>query len=161
MTSKKSKLQAELKQNKPFRDSGQEALLAIRRTADTLQREMARTIEPFGVTEQQYNVLRILRGSHPDGLPSLEIGDRMIERQPNVTRLLDRLDRKGLVRRKRSTQDRRVVRCWISDRGLDLLSEMDDPIDATDLRLAGNLSAEEHDQLIELLARVRTLEPDD
>lgn len=158
MTSKKSRLQAELKQNKPFRHPGEEALLAIRRTADTLAREMSRTIEPFGVTEQQYNVLRILRGSHPDGLPSLEIGDRMIERQPNVTRLLDRLERKGLVRRRRSTEDRRVVRCWISDAGLELLSEMDAPIRATDDRLAGNLDAGEHARLIELLERIRTLD---
>ncbi len=161
MTNSQSRLQRELKQGRPFRNPADEALLAVRRTADVLARAVSRTLEPHGITDQQYNVLRILRGSHPDGLPTLEIADRMIERQPNVTRLLDRLERKGWVRRARSKEDRRVVRCWVTDRGLALLSALDAPIDAMDDRLARNLTRREQKQLIELLERIRETESDE
>ena len=146
----------ELKQSKPFRHVGEESLLAIRRTADFVIHEVVRTVGPFGITDKQYNVLRILRGSHPGGLPTLEIGDRMIERQPNVTRLLDRLEAKNLVHRERSTEDRRVVQCRISREGLELLARMDEPIGAMGDRLAARLGADEHEHLIQLLERLRT-----
>lgn len=155
MTRSESKLQRELKQNKPFRHAGEEAIMAIRRTADTVVRALSRVVEPFGITEHQYNVLRILRGSYPKGLPTLEVGDRMLEQQPNVTRLVDRLEKKGLARRERCTHDRRIVRCWITDEGLALLADMDEPIAAKDDQLARCLTVGEHEQLIDFLERVR------
>ena len=155
MARTESKLLSELKQTKPFRHAGEEAILAIRRTADAVVRAFSRLVEPYGITEHQYNVLRILRGSYPKGLPTLEVGERMLEQQPNVTRLVDRLEKKGLARRERCTHDRRIVRCWITEEGLSLLADMDDVVDAKDDQIAGSLSAGEHEQLIDLLERVR------
>ena len=94
-----SRIQAEIKQKKPFRSRQQEAGLALLRTADVVRRRIARVIEPHGVTLQQYNVLRILGGAGKEGMPTLEIAGRMIERTPGITRLLDRLEAKRLVRR--------------------------------------------------------------
>jgi len=158
MSDENDSLLRELKQRRPFKTRAQEAVVAIRRTADVVLRESARVMEPYGVTDQQYNVLRILRGSHPGSLPTLEIGERMIERQPGVTRLLDRLEAKGLVRRQRCTDDRRVVHCWISDAGLELLARMDEPVDRGEDRLMRHLTEEEQRQLVSLLDRVRTAE---
>lgn len=145
----------ELKQRRPFRTSAQEAWVAILRTADVLRRVRSTEFEAVGLTEQQYNVLRILRGAHPDTLPTLEIGSRMIERQPGITRLLDRLEAKGWVRRERSTSDRRIVDCSITDAGLDLLGRVDGPAQDAEERILGVLSATEQRQLTSLLRRVR------
>ena len=155
MSDEISMIQREIKQRRPFRSKAQEAMVAIRRTANVVYRATARVIEPYGITDQQYNVLRILRGAHPDSLPTLEIGERMIEQQPGVTRLLDRLEAKGLVRRERSTEDRRIVHCWISDAGLELLASMDDAVDQADEVLVRKLTEEEQRQLISLLDRIR------
>ena len=155
MSRKQSTLQRELRQRRPFASLGIEAAVAIRRTADVILQVNARTIEPFGITEQQYNVLRILRGMHPDSLPTLEIGVRMIERQPNVTRLLDRLEGKGLVVRQRSAEDRRVVQCRIADAGLALLAQIQQPLESAIDRQLRKLTEEEKAQLLVLLERVR------
>lgn len=152
-----SLLQQEIKQ-RAFRSSAQEATIAILRTADVLRRRIAGVLEPHGITMQQYNVLRILRGSFPDPLPTLEIGERLIEQTPGVTRLIDRLEEKGLVRRARCTEDRRLVHCWITPAGLELLAELDPVADATDERLAGSFDPGELRQLIGLLERVRRRE---
>src|SRR6185295_1524706 len=109
-----SALQREIRQTRPFRSRSQEAMLALLRTADQVHRSFARVVEPHGITLQQYNVLRILRGAGDAGLPTLEIGARMIERSPGVTRLIDRLEAKGWVRRERCPHDRRQVLCWIT-----------------------------------------------
>jgi DNA-binding MarR family transcriptional regulator len=109
--------------------SGQ-AVVAILRAADTVRRRMSDALEPHGITGQQYNVLRILRGAHPEPLPTLEIGERMMERNPGVTRLLDRLEQKGLVDRERGERDRRQMRRAITPRGLALLAALDDVIRA-------------------------------
>jgi DNA-binding MarR family transcriptional regulator len=85
-------LRRELKQNRPFRSPAQEGLIAIVRTSDQLRRVLERVIDVQGITGQQFNVLRILRGAAPDPLPVLEIGERMIEEAPGITRLLDRLE---------------------------------------------------------------------
>jgi MarR family transcriptional regulator, organic hydroperoxide resistance regulator len=151
-------LLTELKQRRPFPNRAQEAVVAIRRTADVVYRTMARCMEPYGITDQQYNVLRILRGAHPDSLPTLEIGERMIERQPGVTRLLDRLEAKRLVRRQRSSEDRRVVDCWITESGLELLRTMDVPVDEADRRLMRHLTDDDLGQLVGLLEKVRRAE---
>jgi len=126
-----SKLQKEIKQNKPFRSRRQEAVLAIVRTADVLKRRW-RVAEEFGVTGQQYNVLRILRGAHPEPLPTMEIASRMIENTPGITGLLDRLEEKGLVQRARDADDRRCSRCSITAKGMKLLAEMDEPINQSE-----------------------------
>ena len=91
------------------------------------------------LTLHQYNVLRILRGSHPAGLPSGEIANRMIARDPDITRLVDRLEKRGLVRRARSRQDRRVVEVGITDAGLTLLSGLDEPVDRFPRNMLGHL----------------------
>jgi DNA-binding MarR family transcriptional regulator len=150
----------ELKQERPFPNKAQETIVAILRTADVLNRTLGRSMEPYGITAQQYNVLRILRGAHPRSLPTLEIGERMIERQPGVTRLLDRLERKGLVRRQRSSEDRRVVECRITHAGLELLAEMDGPLSESDLRLMRRLTDDDLSQLLGLLEKVRGGEQD-
>ena len=127
----------------------QEAAVALIRTADLVRRSVGLVTETRGVTPQQYNVLRILRGAGEAGLPTLEIAQRMIEQTPGITRLLDRLETKKLVVRKRCPKDRRRVYCLITPAGLDLLAELDQPLrQAEDLAL-GRLTP---DQFVELLA---------
>jgi DNA-binding MarR family transcriptional regulator len=154
MSDEPSKLQQELKQTIPF-TRPQEATLSVLRTADRLRRRITLSLEPYGITSQQYNVLRILRGARGKPLPTLEIGERMIEEAPGVTRLLDRLEAKGLVTRKRCTEDRRLVHCWITDAGMELLARLDDGIDQEDVGAMAALSDEEQATLIHLLDRVR------
>src|ERR1700741_49225 len=100
-----------------FRSREQQATLGRLGTADPVKRSLAQVIEPHGIPPQQYNVLRILRGAGPEGLPTLTIGERMIEQTPGVTRLVDRLERKGLVARAPCAKDRRRVFCRITTKG--------------------------------------------
>ena len=123
--SRLSRLQSELKQNVPFRSREQEAYLALLRTTDALQTSVESQLNEFGLTGTQYNALRILRGAEPDGLPCSEIGERMITHDPDVTRLLNRLEKRGLVKRTRAKTDRRVIYGKISAAGLKLLREME------------------------------------
>lgn len=148
-------IQAEIRQSKPFRTRSQEAYLALIRTADDAKRRIASTLEASGITLQQYNVLRILRGARPDGLPTLAIGERMVERTPGVTRLIDRMEAKGWVARERCTEDRRRVWCRITDVGLDLLGPLDEPINAVDDSLFQALDEDELVELIGYLDRLR------
>ncbi len=120
-----SALQQELRQRRPFASPAHEAIVGLMRTADLIRRHAAALVEPYGITLQQYNVLRILRGAGDAGLPTLEVGDRMIEQTPGVTRLLDRLEAKELVRRQRCPRDRRQHLCWIAPKGLALLEKID------------------------------------
>jgi MarR family transcriptional regulator, organic hydroperoxide resistance regulator len=138
-----------------FRSREQQAVVGLLRTADAIKRSLAHVIEPHGITPQQYNVLRILRGAGPDGLPTLTIGERMVEQTPGVTRLIDRLERKGLVGRTPCSQDRRRVFCRITAKGLQLLTELDDPVNRWDAQTVSILPASEVDSLITLLDRVR------
>jgi DNA-binding MarR family transcriptional regulator len=138
-----------------FRSREQQATLGLLRTADAMKRSLAQVIEPHGITPQQYNVLRILRGAGPDGLPTLTIGERMIEHTPGVTRLVDRLERKGLVARTPCPKDRRRVFCRITTKGLDLLMELDEPINRWDAQAMSVLPPSELDSFINLLDRVR------
>jgi DNA-binding MarR family transcriptional regulator len=124
--SKSSRIQREIQQRRPFRSRRQEASIALLRTADVVKRRMAKVIEPAGVTLQQYNVLRILRGAGDGGIATLEIARRMIEETPGITRLLDRLETKRLVRRERCPSDRRQVLCWITVDGTQLLGGLDE-----------------------------------
>ncbi len=118
----------EIQQTKPFRSDSEEAVVGLLLTADAIERRLNEVVEPEGITGQQFNVLRILRGTHPEPLPTLEIAARMIEKTPGITRLLDRLDAKGLARRDRGTDDRRCVYCRITPKGLELLARLDEPV---------------------------------
>jgi DNA-binding MarR family transcriptional regulator len=120
-----SALQREIRQRRPFQSPGHEAVLGLLRTADLVRRQGTALVEPHGITLQQYNVLRILRGAGDEGLPTLEVAVRMVEQTPGVTRLLDRLEAKELVRRQRCPHDRRQHLCWISAKGLALLEKLD------------------------------------
>jgi len=112
-------------------------------------------VEPHGISLQQYNVLRILRGAGNSGTPTLDIADRMIEMTPGVTRLLDKLEAKKFVRRQRCPKDRRQVLCWITESGLRVLAELDKPLAAAGVRSMEVLSAAEQQDLIRLLERIR------
>src|SRR5690349_14879237 len=138
------------RQGRP-RSAAQEAKVAILRTADLLRRRITEVVAPFGLTAQQYNVLRILRGAHPGKLPTLEIGDRMIETTPGITRLLDRLEEKHWVQRERGSEDRRLVLCWITEPGLALLARLDAAMDASDQRSLGMLEGDEVRRLVQQL----------
>jgi len=138
-----------------FRSREQQATLGLLRTAEAVKRSLAHVIEPHGITAQQYNVLRILRGAGPEGLPTLTIGERMIEHTPGVTRLVDRLERKGLVARTPCPKDRRRVFCGITTKGLDLLKELDEPVNRWDSQAVSVLLPNDLDSLITLLDRVR------
>lgn len=149
-----SALAHELKQTRPFRTPAQEATVAILRTADGIVRAWNRFFEPHGITRQQYNVLRILRGAR-DPLATLDIADRLIEQTPAITQLIDRLEAKGLLARERSQTDRRQVLVAITETGLALLADLDEPVDSLDDAAVANLTAAETRSLIELLAKVR------
>ena len=131
-----------------------EAKVALLRAAQGVRWRMAELLAPAGLTLQQYNVLRILRGARPDPLPTLEIADRMIERTPGITRLLDGLVRKGLVERERSAHDRRAVLCRITPHGLALLETLDGPVEASDQDAIGALSDQERATLVDLLKKL-------
>lgn len=151
----RSALQRETGQTRPFRNPQEEAAMSILRTADVLRRRFAEVFEPWGLTGQQFNVLRILRGARPDPLPTMEIAERMIEKTPGITRLIDRLEAKGLVARERHSEDRRCVFCSITPEGLELLAELDEPVAAADDRAMRTLGAEDAERLIEILDSIR------
>ena len=118
----------ELHQKKPFAHPEEELYLSLIRTADMLTRHASKLLKEVGISHAQYNVMRILRGAGADGLPCGEISARLITRDPDVTRLLDRLTARGLVGRGRSTGDRRVVSARITEAGLNLLASLDKPV---------------------------------
>ncbi|MCH8333038.1 MarR family transcriptional regulator [Candidatus Sumerlaeota bacterium] len=150
-----SKLQQELRQTKAFVSKRQEALLALQRTTDLVSRPVEKIFSRWKLTPEQYNVLRILRGAEPDGLPTLEIGRRMITRASNVTRIIDRLEIKRYVTRHRESGDRRVVRIRITSQGLQLLSKMQSAVDSNTEQAMGGVSETEAARLVLLLERVR------
>jgi DNA-binding MarR family transcriptional regulator len=148
-------LQVELKQKAPFTSREQEAYLALLRTADALQSRTELKMKEFGLTGTQYNALRILRGAGPEGLPCSEIGERMITRDPDITRLLNRLEQRGLVERTRDQHDRRVIYGKISAAGQKLLREMQEPVEKYGRELLRHVSQAELRRLIDLLELVR------
>ena len=152
----RSLLQSELKQDRPFRSRTEEAVVGLFRTAEVVRRALSAEVEARGITLQQYNVLRILRGAGEAGLPTLDIGDRMVEHAPGVTRLLDRLEAKRLVRRRRCPEDRRQVLCWIEPAGERLLAELESPMRAAARRRMAGLGPGGLESLIGLMEAVRT-----
>ncbi len=155
VTSDKSRLQSELKQTKPFRMPEQEAFLALQRTADELQSRLAEMLKQYGISPTQFNVLRILRGAEPHGRKCGEISERMVKRDPDITRLLDRMEHAGWVTRGRDARDRRVVVTRISARGLELLRRLDKPIDDFQRELLGHMGAKKLRVLVALLEEAK------
>ena len=146
---------AEIKQTRPFASPAEETAVALIRTVDVVRRMLGGVLEPYGITLQQYNVLRILRGAGEKGLPTLEIAERMIEQTPGITRLVDRLEAKKLVVRERCATDRRQVFCRITAGGVALAGRLDAPMrHAADAALQ-TLRKKELAQLLDLLGRAR------
>ena len=152
---KRSQILDEIHQAKPLHSKTQEALLGLMRTANVVDRRLAAVVEPSGVSGQQYNVLRILRGAGKEGLPTLEVASRLVEQTPGITRLLDRLEAKKLIRRERCPTDRRQVLCFITAEGLALLGRLDAPVNAFDARALGMLTAQEQRELVRILDKIR------
>src|SRR5947209_14077769 len=144
-------------QNKQRRMGSPEeaAFLDLLRTCDLLSRGPAQVLKKEDLSATQYNVLRILRGA-PDGLACGEIASRMITRDPDVTRLLDRLEKRGLISRCRETKDRRTVIARITPDGLKLLSRLDEPVQAAHRKQLGHLGRERLRALTELLGVLRS-----
>jgi DNA-binding MarR family transcriptional regulator len=137
----------------------QDAVVSILRTANYLDRFCSPVFDERGITSQQYNVLRILRGAGLAGLPTLEIADRMIEQAPGITRLLDRLEAKKLVRRERPSDNRRQVLCYITKPGLDLLQELEIPVRNKVSQALHRLDESDIEELIRLLELARGEQP--
>ena len=148
-------IQAEIKQAKPFSSLEEDALLSLQRTADQLQWRIFKLLKPYGVSPTQYNALRILRGAKEQGRSCSEIAERMINRDPDITRLIDRLERRGLVQRAREKKDRRVVTARITPAGLELLKELDRPVEEFNRKMLGHLGEQKLKRLIKLLGVAR------
>jgi DNA-binding MarR family transcriptional regulator len=122
------KLQEEIQQTRPFELVEEEAVLNIVRTAEVAQRTIADFLDSFGLSSVQYNVLRILRGAGPAGATCSQIGKRMLTHDPDITRLLDRMEARELIARARDGADRRAVITRITEKGLALVGEIDQPL---------------------------------
>ena len=149
------RLQDEIKQTKPFRSLEEEVLLGLARTADAMARAGEEVLKASGLTATQYNVLRILRGAGSAGLSCGDVAGRMITRDPDLTRLLDRLEGRGLVTRARDGEDRRVVVTRITREGLSLLAELDEPVQAQNRKAVGHLGEQKLRSLAQLLDEAR------
>jgi DNA-binding MarR family transcriptional regulator len=154
-TTKPVGLQAELRQTKSFDSLHAEAFLNLVRTSAQLQHALHLQLKPYGMTETQYNSLRILRGAGAGGLTCAEIAERLVSQDPDITRLVSRLERQGLVRRERGERDRRVVLTKITAAGMDRLKEADPVVNSTVNALLSHLSSSELKTMIDLLKRAR------
>ena len=149
------RIQREIKQSTPIGSLEEEAYLNVQRTANALSDEIGDLLRAHQLTPPQYNVLRILRGAGETGLTASEIGDRMITRDPDVTRLVDRLEKRGLVERWRCTHDRRVVWTRVSPAGLAAIEPLDEPLHALHVRQLAHLGEEKLRTLVALLEEAR------
>lgn len=139
-----------------FSSPGLKALLNITATESWQNNEFSKAVASYAVTRRQYNVLRILRGSHPAPLTCSSISERLVDRTPDVTRLLVRLEKENLISRNRADHDRRVVEVHITKKGLSLLTSLDEPVDSHIKSLTRNLTNKELATLSDLLERLRT-----
>jgi DNA-binding MarR family transcriptional regulator len=144
----------DIKQTRPFRSRSQEAVVALLRTANVLTRRVEAICQTEGITHQQYNVLRILRGAKAP-LPTMEIADRLVEQAPGITRHVNNLETRGLIKREQWAGDRRQVLCQITSAGLRLLERLDPAMDALDDHFANRLSPEQLDAFVESLDLLR------
>jgi len=134
--------------------------VALLKAADALASEVDQLIKANGLTSAQYNVMRILRGAGPAGLPCNTIGERMISRDPDMTRLLDRMEKRELITRERQTEDRRVVKARITDEGLKLLKKMDAPIRELHKSQFAHMTSARLKSLMDLLSEVAAHKPE-
>jgi DNA-binding MarR family transcriptional regulator len=148
-------VQAEMGQRRPFKSLNQEATVALLRTASVVTRAFARLVEPSGLSWAQYNALRVIRGAGRAGIPTLAIRERMIDEGTTITRLLDKLEAAGLIRRERSEPDRRQVMCHVTDGGRRLLDGLAARIDALDEEVVGFLSSAQLESFVRLLDEIR------
>jgi DNA-binding MarR family transcriptional regulator len=151
------RLQDEIRQTRPFPSVEEEVLVGLARTADALQRRLAGVFKAAGLSSTQYNVLRILRGATEEGHSCGDIAERMVTRDPDLTRLLDRLEARKLVSRSRDGEDRRVVTTRITRAGLSLLEELEVPLAAEQRRLLGHMGPDRLHALADLLDEVRSI----
>ncbi|HET7229689.1 MAG TPA: MarR family transcriptional regulator [Longimicrobium sp.] len=149
-------VQAEIRQRVPFGSRAEEAVVTLMRTSSMVARAMARVVEPEGISVAQYNVLRILRGAGKDGMPTLSIRERMIEEGASITRLLDKLEEAGYVRRERCRPDRRQVIGYLTDAGAELLRRLDPAVSAANQRAMGVLADGDVTALLSLLDQIRS-----
>ena len=155
MAPRKSSIRDEIRQTKPFASRAQELTVALLRTSDVVRRRLSQVVAQEGITLQQYNVLRILRGARGAALSAQQIGDRLIEQTPGVSRLLERMVVKKLVRRDRAGTDRRMIECFVTAKGLELLERLDEPVTRADEAAVNMLTAAELDTLADFLERIR------
>lgn len=148
-------VQEQIGLSRPFRSRSEEALLTLLKTADCVSYAIEQILAPEGITHTQYNALRILKGAGPDGHPVGEVGRRLLNRVPDVTRLLDRLEKNGLCRRFRSPTDRRVVHVMITEEGVALAERLAKPIQQAEESIMGPLGERRLGELCRLLNAVR------
>lgn len=151
-------LKKELQSKKPIPGVEEEVFVNLQRTADVLLRQLEVILKPHGLSPTQYNVLRILRGAGPEGLACREIGERMVTRDPDITRLLDRLEARGWITRTRENKDRRVITTRITPKGLNVLKALDEPVAQGHVRQLGHIRKEKLQALNRLLEFVRSRE---
>jgi DNA-binding MarR family transcriptional regulator len=150
------RLRQAIKQRKPFQSLQQEVFLEVLRTGHALVEDLVTLLKPYRLSQPQYNVLRILRGAGTAGLPTGEVGARMVaSREPDVTRLLVRMERQGLVERERRADNRRFVTARITRRGLAVLKALDQPVLEMHAAQLRHMTRRELEQLAELLERAR------
>ena len=150
-----TKLQKELKQAKPFSGIEEEVILNVARTAEYFGSRLAEILKRADLTATQYNALRILRGAGADGLTCGNIGERMVTKDSDITRLLDRLERRGLIRRERPESNRRIVLTAITADGLSLLAELDAPLQEAQRKLLAHMGKHRLNELNDSLEACR------
>ena len=152
------KLASEIRQSKAFDSLEEEAILNLARTHEFVQQRSSGFFKQFQLTATQYNILRILRGAGKNGISCTEASDRMVTSDPDITRLLDRLESRNLIVRERSRGDRRVVISRISEDGLELLKSIDKPLARFIKRTIGHIGRERLEQFVETLESIRESE---
>jgi DNA-binding MarR family transcriptional regulator len=149
-----SSVQSEIRQSRPFRSKRQEATIALLRTASVVTRAISRVLEPWALSFTQYNALRIIRGAESTGIATLAIRERMIEEGTTITRILDKLEQSGYIRRERGP-DRRQVLCYPTAEGRRLLDKIDPLIDAADEEAVADVPARDLARLVDMLDAIR------
>jgi len=150
------RLAREIQQTKPFALLEEEAALNLARTFEVVQQRVSEALKPHQLTPTQYNILRILRGAGSAGVTCSQAGERMVNHDPDMTRLLDRLEARKLVERERSREDRRVVITRITKKGLELVNSLDQPMNAVLKQRFGRLGKEKLRDLIDTLENLRS-----
>ena len=149
------RLQQEIKQSKPIRLLEEEASLNLVRTADLLSQRLTDLLKPYNLSGTQYNVLRILRGAGQEGVSCKDVGNRLITRDPDITRLMDRLETRGLIYRDRAKEDRRVVIHKLTADGLAMVNALDEPVESAHQTAMGHMTKSKLRDLIALLEELR------